>query len=637
MFRPAKMKKIRVYALKSVIPDLIKSLHELGLVEVRRFEIESLERGRPLEFFDDVSEQLVKLRSTISNMDKGVVKSAKPSEQQASGKQAVEKAGKLDVEAGEKLRSVSKELAAINEDISKISQQIQAVEKLSAFKGLGFGILSSKSITFTAGEIQTAKLPVLKEKLKSVLKHYNILAPGSEETGKSIVLIIYSRDSLSPEAVLGEVGFSPIALPEGITTPENTLAGLYATLKEKQERHATLISERKTLSEKYANEALGLTDVLDIEAERAEISSRFASSKSASVIEGWLKESDFEKLKTTIEKFGDNAMIEEVRITEKEQPPIILENPKYSHPFEFITKSFSIPGYFEFDPTFVYFIGLPFIYGMIVGDVIYGLFSLVIAFAFMKIFSKSDIMKSVAGIWFLSAFPTMFFGVIFDEWAGMTHAQWFEFLNSWGLPIATSPLYTAALHRLHDFSLLLGITLIVGLIHVGIGFILGAITLWKHHRRHAIAKLAWLGTEIGGTIAIATGFFGLLPEVVMIPSLILAVISIIVLIYIEGAIGALELPGLVGNVLSYARIAAVGVAGVVLAEIINDFFMPVPEAGLFAIILFPLLIALHFVNTFIAMFESLIQVGRLNIIEFRSKFLEGGGVLFSPFALKKKR
>ena len=64
--------------------------------------------------------------------------------------------------------------------------------------------------------------------------------------------------------------------------------------------------------------------------------------------------------------------------------------------------------------------------------------------------------------------------------------------------------------------------------------------------------------------------------------------------------------------------------------------MPVPEAGLMALILVPLLVILHFVNAFIAMFESIIQVGRLNIIEFKSKFVEGGGVLFSPFALRSK-
>jgi len=634
MLRPAKMKKIRVYALKSVLPDVIKSLHELGLVEIRRFRIEGLERGRPLEFFDDVSSQLLKLRNTASNMDADIVKSVKSKELNINGKEAVEKAKKIDADVGSRLRGISKEATEITEEITKIKQQAEVVEKLQPFEGLNFSMLSSKTVTYTVGEIQTSKIPMLKEKLWKVMKDYNILA-SDEKGAVSVVLLLYGRDSSSPDSILNELGFSPLQLPELMTTPKDKLSELNRLLTEKKERLAKIESERKTISKEHAAEVLGITALLDIEAERTEISSKFAFSKSASLIEGWLKADEFDKLKIMMDKFGDTALLEDMKIGEEEQPPIVLDNPGYSHPFEFITKSFSLPNYHEFDPTFIYFIGLPLIYGMIVGDVIYGMFSLIIAWGFMKIFSKSQIMLSVAGIWFLSAFPTMFFGIIFDEWAGLTHTQWLQFLSSWGLPISTSPLYTAALHRLHDFSLLLGLTLLVGLIHVGIGFLLGAVTLWKHHRKHAIAKLAWLGAEIGGSIAIATGFFGVLPEIFMLPSLILAVISIIVLVYIEGAVGALELPGLVGNVLSYARIAAVGVAGVVLAEIINDFFLPVPEVGLMALLLFPLLIALHFVNTFIAMFESIIQVGRLNIIEFRSKFLEGGGVLFSPFALKK--
>ncbi len=637
MFKPAKMKKIRIFALKSVLPDVIKSLHELGLVEIRRFTVEGLERGRPLAFFDEVSEQLVRLRNTASVMERDIVKSAKTEEGGISGKDAVERARKIDEEAGKRLREIAGEINTLNEGISKASQQTALVERLKAFEGLNFGMLSSKSFTFTVGEMPALKLSALKRKLDRLLKHYNLLAPGVEGESRSIILLLYDRDSPSPDAVLGELGFAPLQLPEDMTTPESALSKLRAELKEKESRLAVLEGERKQLSGKYAGEALKLIDVLDVEAERTEISSRFAFSASTSVIEGWLKESELGKLKKVIEKFGDGAMVEEAEIKEGEQPPIILENPGYSHPFEFITKSFSVPNYYEFDPTLVYFIGLPIIYGMIVGDVVYGIFSLIIASWFMKIFSRSYIMTSVAGIWYLSAFPSMFFGILFDEWGGMSHAGWLELLGRWGLPISAAPLYTGVLHRLHDFSLLLGITLLVGLIHVGIGFLLGAITLWKHHRRHAYAKLAWLGAEIGGAVAVSAGFLGLLPSVLMMPALALLAVSVVVLVVIEGAVGALELPGLVGNILSYARVAAVGVAGVVLAEVINGFFMPVPEAGIMAIVLLPLLVVLHFVNAFIAMFESLVQVGRLNIIEFRSKFLEGGGVLFSPFALRSKK
>jgi len=46
-----------------------------------------------------------------------------------------------------------------------------------------------------------------------------------------------------------------------------------------------------------------------------------------------------------------------------------------------------------------------------------------------------------------------------------------------------------------------------------------------------------------------------------------------------------------------------------------------------------LFIILHALNTFIAMFEALIQGGRLSIIEFRTKFMKGGGEFFRPFSI----
>jgi V/A-type H+-transporting ATPase subunit I len=178
------------------------------------------------------------------------------------------------------------------------------------------------------------------------------------------------------------------------------------------------------------------------------------------------------------------------------------------------------------------------------------------------------------------------------------------------------------------------VTILTGLVHIGCGFIIGAYNQWGHHRKHAYAKIAWIGVEIGGTVAIAS-YLGFLPDFAMLPGVGLLAASAIGLFFTEGIVGLLEIPGLAGNVLSYARIAAVGVVGVVLAEIINEILVPTPAAGLLVIILLPLLIILHAVNTFIAMFEAIIQGGRLNVIEFRSKFLEGGGVLFDPFSLKK--
>jgi V/A-type H+-transporting ATPase subunit I len=110
---------------------------------------------------------------------------------------------------------------------------------------------------------------------------------------------------------------------------------------------------------------------------------------------------------------------------------------------------------------------------------------------------------------------------------------------------------------------------------------------------------------------------------------------LVIIIWAEGMLGAVELPGILGNSLSYARIAAVGIAGVALAEVINESFMPGPEKGLMLLIIFPLFMVLHVLNTGLAMVESIVQGGRLNLVEFYGKFFHGGGKAFVPFSVER--
>jgi V/A-type H+-transporting ATPase subunit I len=323
----------------------------------------------------------------------------------------------------------------------------------------------------------------------------------------------------------------------------------------------------------------------------------------------------------------------------------VLDNPKAAGPFEFITKSYSLPNYFEIDPTMAYLIALPILYGMIVGDVVYGLISMGLAYFFLKKFEKSYIMSNVSKIWFYSAIPAIIFGVIFDEWGGMSHVHLLEILGKWtgAELIHEGEAFYHGFHRIENVLALIGLSALAGMIHLAAGFSIGAINEWHHNRRHSIAKIAWIGVEAGMLLALLPFLPGLLegfPQLdtgLTTAGLVVLGISVVTLGATEGVIGIIEIPGLVGNILSYSRIAAIGIVGVVIAELLNEFIIPMPEQGLLVLLFAPIFVALHVMNAFIAMFESLIQGGRLNIVEFRSKFLHGGGDVFIPFALYSKK
>jgi V/A-type H+-transporting ATPase subunit I len=107
-------------------------------------------------------------------------------------------------------------------------------------------------------------------------------------------------------------------------------------------------------------------------------------------------------------------------------------------------------------------------------------------------------------------------------------------------------------------------------------------------------------------------------------------VGVVLLITGRGALGLvmgpLEFVGTLGNVLSYLRLAAVGLASTYLAMIANELSVIIPIwLGVFIGLFF------HALNLGLASFSPMIQALRLHYVEFFSKFYEPGGKPFRPF------
>lgn len=627
MLRPKKMKKARVIVLRAAVERLIRDLHEAGVVEIRKSHYEGMDEGRPLASFEELSAQLLKLRGILALMEsnRGKTEHGKPLLMETP--RALEETKKLQLET--QLRELTQEATVISEQIRDLESKALVIDRILQFGGVDFSRLSTKKLGYRIGEV--AHAAAVKEKLEKIGDSTVASKPGS-----NVILVLYDRkDEDGVDSLLSDSGFNQFEIPEGTTTPFDTINRLNADNENKKTKLEAVKKKLTALSDANIEKVKSLLLSLEVEAERAGIASRFSASKYLYVLEGWILEEDYGKLHKIVEKYGNEAMLEETHFGHGEMPPTVLDNPKGAGPFEFITKSYSLPNYYELDPTMAYLIMIPVLYGMIVGDVVYGIVSMLLAMWLMKKFKNSYTMYNVSKLWFYAAFPTMLFGLIFDEWGGMSHQHLLEYLGGWlGLHIGEEPFYHG-FHRMENILALVAITVLVGIVHLGAGFVLGAVNEWHHNRKHAYAKIAWLGLEIGALLALVAGL-GMAPQMLLTAGLALLAVSVIVIAMTEGIIGVIEIPGILGNILSYTRIAAIGIVGIVIAELLNEFLKPLPSHGLFLLLLIPLYLLLHVANCFIAMFESIIQGGRLNIVEFKSKFMHGGGVEFNPFALKKE-
>ena len=110
-------------------------------------------------------------------------------------------------------------------------------------------------------------------------------------------------------------------------------------------------------------------------------------------------------------------------------------------------------------------------------------------------------------------------------------------------------------------------------------------------------------------------------------------VGLVLLMVGRGALGfvmgPLEFVGTLGNVLSYLRLAAVGLASTYLAMVANELSVVGSIwLGVFVGIFF------HVLNLGLASFSPMIQALRLHYVEFFSKFYEGGGQPFRPFGAR---
>ena len=167
----------------------------------------------------------------------------------------------------------------------------------------------------------------------------------------------------------------------------------------------------------------------------------------------------------------------------------------------------------------------------------------------------------------------------------------------------------------------------LGLAHVILGLVLGAIASWRGERRHAIGH-GVTALMLVLVVAALLAAFEVLPRALFTPAVIGLLVAFPLLVFAEGALGAVEFFSTIGNVLSYARVMAIGAASVMLAAVANRM------AGAFGSALVGVAFALlfHLVNFALGLFSPTVQALRLQYVEFFQHFYSPGGEPYRPFA-----
>jgi V/A-type H+-transporting ATPase subunit I len=334
------------------------------------------------------------------------------------------------------------------------------------------------------------------------------------------------------------------------------------------------------------------------------------------VLFGWMPAADLGRLKEALAReHGDCVLVEEKEILEQdlEQVPVALRNPPYVQPFELLVGLLPLPRYTSIDPTPFIAIFFPLFFGMILGDVGYGLLLLAIAGGVILSAAGRRVRQQAGRILLISSLYTVLFGLVYGECFGELGAE-------------ALGLETACIDRRTSLLPMLYFALAVGSAHVLVGLVLGVLSAFKGRRtREAAFRLSSIVVVVC-VVGILASYFAPLGALIRRPLVVTGAIIAPILLVTGGLLAPFELLRYLGNIISYARIMAVGLASVLLAYVANSL------AGAAGSIWVGVAVAvlLHAFNIVLGVFAPTIHALRLHYVEFFSKFLEPGGKPYQP-------
>jgi V/A-type H+-transporting ATPase subunit I len=337
------------------------------------------------------------------------------------------------------------------------------------------------------------------------------------------------------------------------------------------------------------------------------------------VISGWVPEAEMASLPGDLSvAAGEEVVVDEADVTDDDVPPVLMDNPAPARPFQFLVGLLGLPRYGTIDPTRLMALVLPFFFGVMLGDVGYGILLLIIAYFVHRRFrDRSAVARDLSVVLMMSAVWAIVWGFIYGEFFGDLGATAFGMEPLW-------------IDRAEAIEPLLLFALAIGAVHVVLGLVLGGFQAIRSRSPHLFAERAAMLVALIGLFLMAGVAADWLGSEVMTPAVAAVIVGLVVLMALGGAMGIfmgpLELLGTVGNVLSYLRLAAIGLASVYLARVANELGSAAPLViGIIVAVLF------HALNLALGAFSPTIQSLRLHYVEFFSKFHEPGGEPYRPF------
>ena len=351
------------------------------------------------------------------------------------------------------------------------------------------------------------------------------------------------------------------------------------------------------------------------------------SSETLFALQGWVPSKKAESLSEDLSSQNLTAAVEILPAGQNEEPPTLIEYPGWTKPIKGLFDILgTVPGYREFDVSIPFMLALPVFAAMLIGDGGYGAVLFLGFLLGYKKFSPS------LGAEFTKLLIIV--GAVSLVW-GLLCGTFFGFL-----------LYTPPIPvDMSDQSrhMLMAISFTMGAIHLSAAQLLQAFKFFPDLR--FLNKVGW-AIFIWGMLGVVRMFvlnagltWGTPWPYFLITGAVLAILfncpskNIFKMILLGVANFPLSMLSSFSDVISYARLMAVGLAGGVLAGSFND--MALSSGSWFIAV--PTMVCGHALNLALAMVSLFSHGVRLNMLEFSNNLgMQWNGYSYRPFKVTQE-
>ena len=412
--------------------------------------------------------------------------------------------------------------------------------------------------------------------------------------------------------------------------PQVSLNALTQEIRELHDKEIAIDTEIKAFANAHLADLKAAHEALqaDISFAKVALSADSVADNKLMLLQGWAPEKSLPQLRDYLDKTGHYYQIDNP--TPEDDIPIQLSNNKFFRLFEPLTKLYMLPKYGELDLTMYFTPFFMLFFGLCLGDIGYGLLIMLALPIFTKLFQliNPDFKSSLV---FLFGLSTVICGTLTGSAFGFS------------LYDIDLPFFQGMKEMLYqDNSKMFTLSLVIGCVQILFGMILKAVNMTiQLGFKYAVSTIGWVLLLVGVAVGFLTGSFGAVWFMVL---MIVAGCMIFLYnspgenIFLNIGLGLWDtynmVTGLLGDVLSYVRLFALGLSGGILASVFNSLATGMsPDIPVVGFIVTALIFLIgHGINIFMNILGSVVHPMRLTFVEFfKNAGYEGGGKEYKPF------